>query len=70
MLRSTIAHVVRASIRRPWMVIALALIVTLAAGAYAAARWTVNTDTMRIMPDTLPWRRTQIAYERAFPPRS
>ena len=70
MLKSTIAHVVGASIRRPWVVIALALIVTLAAGGYAAARWTVNTDTMRIMPDSLPWRRTQIAYERAFPPRA
>ncbi len=70
MLKSTIAHVVGASIRRPWIVIVLALLVTLAAGTFAATRWTVNTDTMRIMPDSLPWRRTQIAYERAFPPRA
>ncbi len=68
MLKSTIARVVGVSVRRPWVVIVLALVVTLAAGSYAATHWTVNTDTMRIMPDSLPWRRTQIAYERAFPP--
>lgn len=55
-----------AASQRPWLVLLIALIVTIAAG-FAATGLTVNTSTEEILSAELPFRQVDLAYRRAFP---
>lgn len=55
-----------AAVHRPWMVIGVALVLTVLA-ALAATRLTVNTSTEEILSAELPFRQAEIAYDKAFP---
>lgn len=54
------------SIRRPWTVIGVGLLLTVLAG-YAATSLTVNTSTDDILSAELPFRQAEIAYDQKFP---
>ncbi|RAI58025.1 MMPL family transporter [Roseicella frigidaeris] len=58
------------SIRRPRLVLALALLAGLGACWVVATRFALNTDVVALFPDDLPWRQTEEAMDRAFPQRS
>src|SRR5687767_13381083 len=52
--------------RRPWLVLLVALCVTLAA-IYAGSRLTINTSTDDVLSADLPFRQNDRAYQAAFP---
>jgi predicted RND superfamily exporter protein len=67
MLVSFITRIVHFSIRRPWLVMALALVVTVASGYYAATNFAINTDINKLISPNLDWRQRDLAFERDFP---
>ena len=52
--------------RMPWVVLGVALILTVLAGL-AATRLTINTSTQEILSAELPFRKADDAFEKAFP---
>jgi uncharacterized membrane protein YdfJ with MMPL/SSD domain len=52
--------------RRPWTIVLVSLVVTLVTG-YASMDLSVNTSTDEILSSRLPFRQTEIAYEKSFP---
>lgn len=62
-----VAGVIRWSVARPWLVIALAAVLTVAAGLYAAGRMTINTDPLSMLSPNLDFRRDFEAFKREFP---
>lgn len=55
--------------RRPWAVVAIAALVTIACGHYAATHFAINTDTNNFISEKLQWRKDLIAMDEAFPQR-
>ena len=64
--RSVVA-IVSACSRFPWTVLALATLVTIAAGYYTATHFAINTNTNEFISARLPWRQNLIALDKAFP---
>ena len=54
-------------VRRPMLVVVVALLTAAAALNYARTHLGVNTDTADMISATLPWRQNYIAYTTAFP---
>jgi uncharacterized protein len=69
MLRSTIANIVGACIRFPWLVIAAFVLVGIASGIYAAQNFAINTSVENLISPDLEWRQREIVFEKAFPGR-
>jgi hopanoid biosynthesis associated RND transporter like protein HpnN len=55
------------SIKHAWLVLALGLLLALGAGWYATGHFKMTTDTEQLISADLPWRKTGIAFEKAFP---
>ena len=55
--------------RRPWLVIAAALAMTLAGLYVTVTRFAINTNTERLISSDVSWRRDLVAYDAAFPQR-
>ena len=53
-----------------WAVIAVALILSLLSGFYAARHFAINTDINTMISADLPWRQRELAMEKAFPQRA
>src|SRR5271169_3890738 len=66
--RSVVA-IVSACSRFPWTVLALASLVTIAAGYYTATHFAINTNTNEFISERLQWRQNLIALDKAFPER-
>jgi hopanoid biosynthesis associated RND transporter like protein HpnN len=66
-LEALIGSLVQASVRHRWLVIALMLCATVAAGGYTARHVAINTDTTDMLSAELPWRQAYAAYKDAFP---
>ncbi len=64
-----ISRTTAASVRYPWVVIAVAAMLAAAAGVFAAGHFSITTDTDRLMPASLPWVQREHAYQAAFPPK-
>ena len=64
---SIVPAAVAAAVRRPWAVIAAALVVVLAAGWFAATNFAMSTDTAQLIAPTVDWRRDEIALDTGFP---
>ena len=69
MLSSKIVSIVNICTRHPWMVIALAAILTLLTGIYSAKNFSINTDINRLISRDLDWRQRELAVDQAFPHR-
>ncbi|MGA7384746.1 MAG: MMPL family transporter, partial [Methylocella sp.] len=65
----SIVAIVGASSRFRWTVLALAILVTIASGYYAATHFAINTNTNEFISAKLPWRQNLIALDKAFPQR-
>ena len=61
---------VAASVRRPWLVLAIAFLLTGLGLWVTVARFAINTDTARLISPEVEWRRMEIAFDRAFPQRT
>jgi len=64
---SRIARLVGLSGSRPWIVVALAIIVCGATAQYVMSHFAMTTDTSALLSSNLPWRLRQAAFDRTFP---
>lgn len=68
-----VVAIVMASAKWRWLVLAVALILTVVSGAYVAGRFmdpndsAINTNTDDFIDASVPWRQDEIAYDKAFP---
>ena len=67
MMTSAIVRLVETSTRRPWLVLLIAIVITLAGGLFAARNFAINTNTGDLISDKLPWRQRQLAFDKTFP---
>ena len=61
------AALVGASIRRPRLVVAIAVVLTVLAGYVTATRFAITTETNQLIETDDSWARDKIAFEQAFP---
>jgi hypothetical protein len=66
-MRSPVPSIVGASIARPWITVAIASLLGLAAILIAATRFEMTTDTAALISPDVPWRQQERAMESAFP---
>ena len=65
----SIVAIVGVCSRFRWIVLALAILVTIASGYYAATHFAINTNTNEFISAKLQWRQNLIALDKAFPQR-
>jgi uncharacterized protein len=70
MLKAKLAFIVGNCTRLAWSVIALAGLLALVSGIYAARHFAIDTDINRLISPDLPWRQQELAFDRAFPQRN
>ncbi|MCP1120185.1 MMPL family transporter [Robbsia andropogonis] len=70
MLTSWIARVVNGSVRRPWTVVGVALVLVLVSAWYAATHFAINTDINGLIDSKKPWAQRDRQLDAAFPGRS
>src|SRR5438128_12493473 len=66
MLSSAIARTVEFCTRHIWAIIAAAVVLTIASGAYTAKHFTIKADVAKLIAPDLPWRQRELAYEAGF----
>lgn len=69
MLVSTIVAIVSACVRRPRLAVALYATLAVAAAAYAAKNFAIDTDINRLLSPSLAWRQHEIDFQQSFPGR-
>ncbi len=67
MLNKLLVTTVELCARRPWRVLATAIVLAIASGVFVAERFEINTDISKLISPNLPWRQREIAYSKAFP---
>lgn len=65
-----IERLVAFSVRRRWLVLVAAALLTIAGAAAAAHLFRINTDVERLIEPSVSWRQDEIAFEKAFPQRT
>jgi hopanoid biosynthesis associated RND transporter like protein HpnN len=66
-LTSAISAIVGGCIRRPWLVVGLAIALAAGCGVYAAQHFAIKTDTNALISPDLPWAKRAMQYMQAFP---
>ncbi|MGZ3314829.1 MAG: MMPL family transporter [Caulobacteraceae bacterium] len=64
---SVIARLVGFCVKHALIVLGLCLVLAAGAGWYAAGHFKMTTDTEQLISADLPWLKTGIAFEKAFP---
>ena len=64
---SLIARLVGFCVKHALVVLGLSLLLAAGGGWYAAGHFKMTTDTEQLISADLPWRKTGIAFEKAFP---
>ncbi len=67
LLRTVPAALVTVSLKRPWLTLALALVLTVAALLTAMQRMAITTDTSQLISPDVSWRVEERRMEAAFP---
>src|ERR1043166_10174233 len=67
MLRHAIVSLVVRCTRNAWATIIVATVLGVISGIYAAQHFAINTDINTLISPELPWRKREIAFEKAFP---
>jgi hopanoid biosynthesis associated RND transporter like protein HpnN len=67
MLERIVAATIRFCARRPWWVIAVAVVIAAAARTFAATHFSITTDVNRLISPDIPWRQREARFEKAFP---
>ncbi|MEH3119874.1 MAG: MMPL family transporter [Methylorubrum populi] len=65
-----IERLVAFSVRRRWLVLVAAALLTVAGAGAGAHLFRINTDVERLIEPSVPWRQDEIAFEKAFPQRT
>jgi hopanoid biosynthesis associated RND transporter like protein HpnN len=68
-IAKSIVAIVAVCSRFRWIVLSLAILVTIASGYYTATHFAINTNTNEFFSEKLRWRQNLIALEKAFPQR-
>ena len=68
MFKAALVRVVEACRAMALPVVIVYAVVGGLAAVYAARDFRISTDTERLLPDDLSWRRHELAYQRLFPP--
>jgi hypothetical protein len=67
MINSLIVRIVDTCARYRWMTIIAGTLLMLGASAFAAAKFSINTDVEGLISQNLPWHRRQLEMSKAFP---
>jgi hopanoid biosynthesis associated RND transporter like protein HpnN len=67
MLQNWIDRGVASCIRHSMLVIAAALILAALSAIYAVRHFAIDTNVNNLISERLPWRQSEIAFEKAFP---
>ncbi len=67
---AAIARTVRASTRRPWLVIAGFVVLAALAAGYVSRHIAITTDSSKLLSSSLPWRQQEIRLNAEFPQRT
>src|SRR5256714_12805557 len=67
MLRAAIVATVTRCTRHAWVVIALAMLAAAVSSVYAFRHFAINTNINTMITHDLPWRQSELAFERTFP---
>src|ERR1700724_2371879 len=68
-IAKSIVAIVAGCSRFRWIVLSLAILVTIASGYYTATHFAINTNTNEFFSEKLQWRQNLIALDKAFPQR-
>jgi hopanoid biosynthesis associated RND transporter like protein HpnN len=66
MLTRFLENAVALAARRPWSVLAVAMLLVLGSGLFAARNFDMSTDTVSLISPDTQWRRNEAALSRAF----
>jgi hypothetical protein len=66
MLTAAVVKVIDFCVRRAWGVLIVALLMAVAAGAYAATHFEINSDINALLSKSVGWRQREIVFENAF----
>jgi hopanoid biosynthesis associated RND transporter like protein HpnN len=69
MLKSSIVRLVAYSVRHPFRIIALSIVLAVLSGVYVAHNFKINTDISRLVETDKQWTALQTAIDTAFPER-
>src|SRR3954452_4946718 len=67
MLKTVIVAIVTRCTHHAWTVIVVASLLSVGSGIYAAKHFGINTDINTLISQDLPWRKRELAFEKAFP---
>ena len=67
MIERTVAGIVRAALRFPWLTVALGLFLAAGAVAYISGHFAITTDTSQLISSDLAWRKRERQLDAAFP---
>ncbi|MGO4711680.1 MMPL family transporter [Bradyrhizobium sp. 2TAF24] len=67
MLTRIIVALVRGCTRFAWLTIIAGILLAVAAGAYSAKHFAIDTDVGKLIANNLDWRQREIAFDKAFP---
>lgn len=70
MLKATFARILGFCTRYPWFVIVTSLVLGVLSGIYVSQRFSITTDTDKLISSDLPFRQRELALAAAFPQRS
>ena len=66
MLKAKIAALVNICTRHAWVVIVIAVVMSVVSGVYAARNFAINTNVNQLISPDLPWRQRELAFVDAF----
>src|SRR5262245_22006339 len=66
-LATTVVQTIKQCIGHPWVVVTIAILVTVASVGYSAQHFALNTDINKLISPNVPWRQREIAFDKAFP---
>ena len=67
MINPAIVRLVCFCVRHRWMVVIVGILLTIGAGTFAAAKFSINTDVEGLISENIPWHRRQLELSKAFP---
>ncbi len=69
MIRPLLVRTVKFATVHAWLVIGIALLLTVGSGVYVARNFAINTDISRLLESDAPWAKNDEAISAAFPQR-
>ena len=67
MINPAIVRLVCFCARHRWTVVIVGILLTIGAGTFAAAKFSINTDVEGLISENIPWHRRQLELSKAFP---